>query len=233
MKQQNIIDTVSAWYKTDGFYERLVFFGFETIRPFLKGKKLLEIGPADGAMTKLLVPYFTDITLVEPSHKYVTLLQKIFPNITVCEKQIETFSPPTTYDTIVMAHVLEHISEPVKILKQLKTMMHKNSRLILIVPNADSLHRHLGVSMNLLPTTTTLNEYDKKLGHKRVYTQTLLYKQIRSAGLKILSGGGIMLKPLSNQQMESWDKKIIQGLFETGKLFPNLCAELYCVCTST
>jgi len=231
MTQQHIINKVSSWYKTAGFYKRLVGFGFQTIQPYLTGKSLLEIGPADGAMTRLFAPPFTKLTLIEPSKNYVKLLHKQFPQADIHQTFIEHFKTEKIFDTIVMAHVLEHVGQPVSVLKRLRTMMHKKSRLILIVPNADSLHRNLGVSMGLLSKTTALNDYDKKLGHKRVYTRSLLQKHIAAAGFKIQSRGGIMLKPLSNNQMESWDKKIIEGLFETGKIFPDLCAELFCVCT--
>jgi 2-polyprenyl-3-methyl-5-hydroxy-6-metoxy-1,4-benzoquinol methylase len=230
MKKQSAIETVSSWYKTEGFYKDLVSFGFETIKPFLKGKTLLEIGPADGAMTKLLAPRFSHISLIEPSEKYAKLLRKEFPGATIHRTFLEQFSPTQTYDTIIMAHVLEHVDQPVTALKKLTISMNASSRLIIIVPNAQSLHRHLGVAMGLLKTVYSLNAYDKKLGHKRVYDHTQLHNDIHSAGLRCIRDGGIMMKLLSNAQMESWNPRIIRGLFSIGKTFPDICAELYAVC---
>jgi 2-polyprenyl-3-methyl-5-hydroxy-6-metoxy-1,4-benzoquinol methylase len=231
MKRQHVIDKVSSWYKTAGFYQRLVGLDIRTIQPYLTGRSLLEIGPADGAMTQFLTRKFSELTLVEPSKTYAALLRKKFPAADIRQTVIEHFTTEKIFDTIIMAHVLEHVGQPVSILKRVKKLMQRTSQLILIVPNANSLHRHLGVAMGLIPRITALNAYDTKLGHRRVYTRKLLQKHIREAGLKVKSYGGIMLKPLSNNQMESWDKKIIEGLYLTGKTFPDLCAELYFVCT--
>jgi len=230
MKKQQIIERVSSWYTTSGFYKQLVNFGFQTIQPFLKGKTVLEIGPADGAMTKLLTRRFSHISLIEPSHKYATMLQKAFPKATIYQSFVENFHPPQTYDTIVMAHVLEHVPRPVQALKHLKKAMRKSSRLIIVVPNANSIHRHVGVAMHLLNDVHDLNAYDKKLGHQRIYDSVLLRSHIKRAGLSIVAQGGIMVKPLSNAQMESWNPKIINGLFKVGQKLPDLCAELYMIC---
>lgn len=233
MKNQTTIEHVSSWYKTDGFYKQLVALGFESVKPFLKGKKLLEIGPADGAMTKFFTHSFRDISLLEPSHKYATMLHKSFPGATIHESLVENFVPPTTYDTIVMAHVLEHVTKPVAALNRIKRAMNQKSRLIIIVPNANSIHRLLGVAMGLIKTKFTLNAYDKKLGHQRVYDGSNLAKHVQRAGLRIVSQGGIMLKPLSNDQMKSWNPDIIRGLFNAGRQLPDLCAEIYVVCVKS
>jgi 2-polyprenyl-3-methyl-5-hydroxy-6-metoxy-1,4-benzoquinol methylase len=230
MKKQQTVDRVSSWYTTAGFYKQLVQFGFRTIQPFLNGKTVLEIGPADGAMTTLLSDHFPDISLVEPSGKYAIMLHKKFPEAVIHQSLVENFHPPGTYDTIIMAHVLEHITDPVLALKHLKKAMQKSSRLIIIVPNADSIHRHVGVAMHLLRNIHDLNAYDKKLGHQRVYDRAQLHSHIKRAGLSIVSEGGIMIKPLSNAQMESWKPKMIQALYTIGKSMPKECGELYCIC---
>ena len=95
------------------------------------------------------------------------------------------------------------------------------------VPNAHSLHRQLGVKMGLLEKVTDLNAQDKKLGHKRVYTPALLSEHIQQSGLVADRIGGIMLKPLSNRQMNDWDEPMLKALFELGDDFPELSSELY------
>lgn len=230
MNKHADVNTVSSWYKTGGFYKTLVNLGFETIQPFFRGQSLLEIGPADGAMTEFLVKHFSRVVLLEPSKRYVNILKSRFPHAVVMQQFVESFVPTATYDTIIMAHVLEHIENPVSALVNLKKAMHQSSRLIIIVPNADSVHRHLGVAMGLLPQRTALNAYDKQLGHKRVYTRALLTKHIHDSGLEITHSGGILIKPLSNDQMKSWNSTIVHGLFIIGRKLPDLCSELYVVC---
>jgi len=37
----------------------------------------------------------------------------------------------------------------------------------------------------------------------------------------------VLLKPLSNSQMESWDPDIIEALYEVGKELPDYCSPIY------
>ena len=60
----------------------------------------------------------------------------------------------------------------------------------------------------------------------------LLKSHLTSSGFKILDSGGIFLKPISNKQIEdTWTPEMIEGFYETGKYFPENCAEIFVVCT--
>lgn len=48
-------------------------------------------------------------------------------------------SCPNTFDVITLFHVLEHLSDPITILKKLKTKMNKDSTLIIEVPSATDI----------------------------------------------------------------------------------------------
>jgi len=69
------------------------------------------------------------------------------------------------------------------------------------VPNADSLHRRIGKSMGMLEEVTDLNDSDHRLGHRRVYTRSLLRQHIEEAGLEIVHFTGVGMKPFSNAQL--------------------------------
>jgi hypothetical protein len=75
-----------------------------------------------------------------------------------------------------------------------------------------------------------LNDYsarDIQLGHMRVYDISLLTQHVAAAGLEVIDLQGILIKPLSNAQMQSWGPAVIDALFEVGREEPDLCNELY------
>jgi hypothetical protein len=74
-----------------------------------------------------------------------------------------------------------------------------------------------------------LTESDVGKGHKRIYDKDSLKLDFESAGLTIEYLGGILLKPLSHKQMESWDKKVVDALFEIGHELPDYCSSLIIV----
>lgn len=233
-QEQRKLDEISKWYsnKNWGFYTKIVELSYRSIKPFFQPGNVLEIGPADGEMTRMLVTDFDQITVVDAAKKYVDKVIKLNPKITGYTSLIEDFDTDKRFDIIIMSHLLEHLQKPIKVLEKVKNFLKPAGRLIIIVPNANSLHRQVGVKMGLLQKTAQLNDADISVDHKRVYTRALLRKHILKAGLNIKSMGGIMLKPLSNQQIEKqWTIEQIEAFYQLGKDYPALCSELYIVCT--
>jgi len=234
-KERDTLTNVSDWYKnTDwGFYTKIVWYSYVTIKPFFHGDKCLEMGPADGEMTKFLKDDFKKLVVVDAAEKYVKSAEKLSKNIEGHVALFEEFDPTQKFDIIIMSHVLEHVTDPVAILKRARTWLAPGGRIIAVVPNAGSLHRRLGVRLGMLEKTTQLNEQDIEIGHRRVYTREVLDGDIKTAGLATIAKGGVLLKLLSNAQMLTFENdKLIDGMFELGRDFPQLCSELYSVCIS-
>jgi SAM-dependent methyltransferase len=229
--KKKTIQKVSEWYRTKGFYKRLIDYEFEEMKRYFKGPSLMEIGPADGHHTKDLLKHFDTVVCVEPSKKYAQMLKKIYGNkIEVIQKFVEDIPHKSKYDTIICSHVLEHMPRPVAALKKIKEFMHDGSNLIIIVPNAYSIHRLVAVQMGMLEHVKELNELDKKLGHFRVYDQNDLVSHLKSAGLQPEILSGVFLKVLSNSQLEKWNTPLLDGFYRVGKQLPLMCADILVVC---
>lgn len=227
------LENVSGWYKNTkwGFYTKIVWYSYVSIKPFFVGEDCLEMGPADGEMTRFISRDFRSLDVVDASSKYVKAAEKLSQNIAGHTALFEEFRPQKNYDTIIMAHVLEHVSDPALVLEIASKWLKPNGRIIIVVPNADSLHRRLGVKLGLLDKMNQLNDQDLKIGHRRVYDPEYLEHDIKKAKLNVINKGGVFLKLLSNAQMMSFDDdKLVDGMFELGKDFPQLCSEIFAVC---
>jgi len=233
--ERDFLSNISGWYKnTDwGFYTKIVWYSYVSVKPFFVGSSCLEMGPADGEMTKFLAGDFASLSVVDASPRFVAAAEALAPNVTGHVSLFEEFSPPESYDTIVMSHVLEHVAHPVAVLEQARSWLRAGGRIIAIVPNADSLHRRLGVKLGMLQGQNQLNEQDIEIGHRRVYNREEFDRDVLSARLRIVAKGGIFLKLLSNNQMLMFDDdKLIYGMFELGKDLPQLCSEIYSICVA-
>ena len=73
------------------------------------------------------------------------------------------------FNTILALHILEHLEDPINFLKTMKSLLADKGKIIIVVPNAESLHRHLGVKMGIIETIYDLGEEDIRVGHKRIY----------------------------------------------------------------
>lgn len=215
--------------KNLGFDLKIIKKGFEVFRPYFKNGKGLELGPGNGAMTELLLEYFTDLTVVEGSK---TLIESIPERSNLCKVNslFEDFEPNSKFDTIIMNHVLEHIKDPIVLLKRIKSWMNEDAVLIIGVPNAKSFHRIAAVHMGLLVNEYSLNERDISLGHYRVYDFESLKNDVLEAGFKIIHEGGVFLKFLSNKQIEMFlNDKTVDAYFEIAPQFYQNAAEIYLI----
>ena len=224
-------DKFASFYTKDilDFDLKLVEYGYNSYRPYFKGTICLELGPATGYMTRYLVNDFEKITAVEGA-------KELLDQITEHEKLIkvhalfEEFEPAQKYDTIVMNHVLEHIKEPVALLKRIKTWLADDGVFIVGVPNAKSFHRLAAVKMGLIETESQLNDRDISLGHYRVYDSDLLQQHLSEANFTTVAKGGIFLKFLSNGQIEKFfTPEMVAAYYQLGKSFQDNCAEIFIV----
>jgi len=213
-------------------YEKYKQYRFESLRLHFFGDSVLEIGPAEGDMTAGLMEYFIRVAVVEGSKESAKQLRKRFKTdgLVVHEGLIENLRIKETFDTIVLSHVLEHLTDPIQVLRNLQTCMSDDGVLLVMVPNADSIHRHIGTLMGMLPDVYALNEVDVNIGHRRVYDFPQLEKEFARAGYDIVDRGGMFIKPLSNRQMvEAVSDSAMDAFFKLGNRFPEISCEIFVV----
>lgn len=216
----------------EGVNLNTVEYNAEIFKRYLKkGDSILELGPAEGAMTDLLYPIYSEnYTVVDAVVSYVDILKKRHPGIKGEATLIEEYQPTQYYDSIILGHVLEHVDNPVKILRKCKSWLKTSGQIMLSVPNCNSIHRQAAVIMGLQENVKNLSEMDKTHGHRRVYSWQELADDFESAGLHVVKMGGYWLKPLSNAQLEAtWTKQMMDAFMLLGEKYPEIAAEIYVV----
>ncbi|MCI0391803.1 MAG: class I SAM-dependent methyltransferase [Acidobacteria bacterium] len=203
-------------------------YDFRALRPFLKGPAVLEMGCGRGETTRMLAEIFPHLHVVDASRRCIELASvKVPETARFFQGFFEEFEPPCRYDSILLLEVLEHLEDPVLVLKRAASWLNPGGTLHIMVPHARSLHRRLGVAMGLLPAVDALNDRDRQVGHRRVYTLESLLAEVNDAGLQVARHQGIFLKILSNAQMENLDPKLIEALFVVGHELPDFCSTIY------
>ena len=210
---------------------KLIEFQYPLFKQYFTGSTCLELGPATGYMTRLLVHDFKTVHAVDGSQKLLDQIAPVVNLIKTCSL-FEQYEPPQRFETIMMNHVLEHIEQPVELLKKIKNWLAPYGVLIVGVPNAKSFHRLAAVEMGLLDTEYQLNARDHELGHYRVYDFNLLEQAVKEAGFAVKKKNGTYLKFLSNAQMEkSMDDSMMLAYHKLGNQFIENCAEIILVLT--
>jgi 2-polyprenyl-3-methyl-5-hydroxy-6-metoxy-1,4-benzoquinol methylase len=203
---------------------------YEIYKRFLKEGNVLELGPAEGLMTEQLTNKMEDITVVEGSVFFCEQLEIKFPGIKVINSLFEDYEPTKKFSNILLGHVLEHVNDPIEILKLVKQWLKPDGIILAAVPNSRSLHRQASVIMGILPSEDSMSELDHHHGHRRIYNPESFRSDFIKAGFQVLNYGGYWLKPVSNSQLNtSWTKEMLLAFMKLGERYPDIAAEIYVV----
>ncbi len=230
----NSLDASAAHYQSDAGRLDADFVNHYTEllqRPWFTGARALQLGLGNGALARQLAPHFQAFTIVEGSSAIVADFKNPPANCRVVTSFFEQFTPPAPADRIFGNHMLEHVDDPVAVLRRTRDWLAPEGRALFTVPNAGSLHRRIGVELGLLPATNSLNAQDHVLGHRRVYTAAEFRADLEKAGYVVEQLHGYMLKVVSNSQMKTWNRDLIDATYRVSLTLPTeFCANLFAVC---
>ncbi len=213
-------------------------FMLRAFLPFMRQGSLLELGSFKGDFTKRFLKHFRDVTCVEASADAIEEAKtKLGSKAQFIHGTFETVTLPKRYDHIVLTHVLEHLDDPVRVLKRINDeWLAEGGRLFLVCPNANAPSRQIAVKMGLISHNEAVTPAEAEHGHRITYTRETLARDALAAGLNITHRSGIFFKALANFQ---WDKLLatdiiskeyLDGCYQLGLDYPDLCASIFLVC---
>jgi len=213
-------------------------FMLNSFKPFLKDGNLLELGSFKGDFTKRFIPYFDDITCVEAADEAIKEAKKnLGDKVKLINSLFENATLPVKYDNIVLTHVLEHLDDPVLVLKRINDeWLTDSGRFFLVCPNANAPSRQIAVKMGLISHNSAVTSAEKEHGHKITYTLDTLERDAKIAGLRVVHRSGIFFKALANFQ---WDQLLqtdiisedyLEGCYQLGHQYPDLCSSIFLLC---
>ena len=106
---------------------------------FLPKGKLLDVGPGSGYILHVLTDWGWQVTGLELSNKAIKVLKKSgFKNVYQGDIFSHKFSP-NSFDLVRYSLVMEHVASPRKELELVKKVLNKRGKVLIIVPNIDSI----------------------------------------------------------------------------------------------
>lgn len=233
-----IKDSPSRQYAYDFDFDVMHRFKIREFERFFRNGSLLELGSHTGSFTEFLMPFFDDITCLEASDDALEAARaRLGERVEFIHGTLESVSLPRRYDNIVLTHVLEHLDDPVQILRRVNTeWLEDGGRLFLVVPNANAPSRQIAVLMGLISHNAAITAGEAEHGHKRTYALDTLERDVSLAGLNVVHRAGIFFKALANFQ---WDRLLqtdiiseeyLEGCYKLGQRYPDLCSSIFLLC---
>lgn len=231
-------DTADRKYGYNFDFDVMHLYMLKSFIPFFKDGNLLELGSFKGNFTKRIIPFFKDITCVEASDEAIEIAKReLGDKVKYINSLFETVILPTTYDNIILTHVLEHLDDPVAVLKRINNeWLSDHGRFFLVCPNANAPSRQIAVKMGLISHNSAVTPAEKEHGHRITYTLDTLERDAKTAGLHVVHRSGIFFKALANFQ---WDRLLdtdiispeyLEGCYQLGQQYPDLCSSIFLMC---
>ena len=213
-------------------------FMMNAFEPFFKAGSVLELGSYRGDFTQRLASRFNDITCVEASDAAMAEAQsRLGDKVQFIHSRFEEVILPRRYDNIILTHVLEHIDDPVALLKRInEEWLTEDGRLFLVCPNANAPSRQIAVLMGLISHQSAVTSPEAAHGHRRTYSLDTLERDAAAGGLEVVNRTGVFFKALANFQ---WDhlmqttiisKEYLHGCYQLGQKYPDLCSSIFLLC---
>jgi len=235
---KELLDTEDHKYGYSFDFDVMHPFMIRSFIPFFKEGAILELGSYKGDFTQRFLPFFNDITCVEASSEAIEIAKaKLSDRVKLVHSRFENVVLNSKYDNIVLTHVLEHLDNPVSILRKINDeWLSDTGRFFLVCPNANAPSRQIAVKMGLISHNSAITPAEKEHGHRITYTLDTLERDAVAAGLHVVYRSGIFFKALANFQ---WDrllntdiisKEYLEGCYQLGHVYPDLCSSIFLMC---
>ena len=152
---------------------RFAEWTLDLVKPYI-GDMLIEIGAGIGNNTRMLRRSCKSVILTDIEPRYISLLREEYAHDTSVFSELwDVVTPPPELpfspDTAFCSNVLEHVLDQGQALQNIHSLLSKNSRLILIVPQGNYLYCSL----------------DEALAHHRRYSRKSLKDLLLRNNFKI------------------------------------------------
>jgi 2-polyprenyl-3-methyl-5-hydroxy-6-metoxy-1,4-benzoquinol methylase len=184
----------------------------ELLKMVGNGKRVLEVGPGAGHVTKQLAQQQCEVTCVEKSKHMSTMAKEFCANMIVGDIESDAIRGQLStekFDVITFGDVIEHLRDPAEVLKHVRPLIAPAGYLVASIPNV----AHRSVRLSLL-----FGEFDyADMGlldqtHLRFFTIRTIEKMMNECGFKIVKIVRIRDASLMDtllRKTASWSQRVL------------------------
>ena len=154
-----------------------------------KKSRVLEIGSGHGFFLEIMKTNGFDIIGYDISKEKRKYSKKV-TDVPVYDINInEKIPADNKFDIVVLFHTLEHITEPITLLKNIKKLLKPKGKILIEVPNSDDFH---------LKLNKFYKEFYWERAHIHYFNPKILKNVIRKSGFKNIRIVGVQRYGIEN-----------------------------------
>jgi SAM-dependent methyltransferase len=205
----------AQWIETRSMLERtqatMARRRYQDLAPFRPGRALLEIGCGTGEFLAITKAAGHTVSGLDLSADVVAHVANRYPDIEIhCGTLKSIDFPPGTFDVITALHVIEHVSDPVGLLREMAGLLRTGGLVYIRVPNLDCWYRRV----------LGRNWWDFCVAHEVHFTDLSLRLALTQAGLEVID-----VRSAESDAEHSW-WPVTPLLLRRGKILRSLSNKL-------
>ncbi len=179
--------------------------GSKIVRMVGQGRRVLELGPGPGAITRLLHGNHCRVVALEIDSQAIEMVSPFCEKVVSCNlndsdwpKSLADIAP---FDTIVAGDVLEHLYDPWATLANLSPLLANNGQIVLSIPHAG----HNAIVASLLSGKFEYQPWgllDRT--HIRFFGIHDIQNLVSGAGYKIIEADFVVKNPEQTEFAKLW-----------------------------
>jgi 2-polyprenyl-3-methyl-5-hydroxy-6-metoxy-1,4-benzoquinol methylase len=178
-------------------------------------RKILDFGCGDGELISAIRGNF-DVCGVEPENQKRNKLNGLGVR---CVAGLADFDAEEQFDLVMLYHVIEHLYEPEKMLKDINMILRKGGLIIIETPNSCD-------ALLTLYQCLEFSNFTYWSHHPYLYSKKSLSLLLERTGFEVLESDGVQRYSLANHLM--WlSRGIPSGHVEWGSLFDEEARKSY------
>ena len=162
---------------------------YEFVKDKVVDKALLDFGCGAGGFIEIVKQYTRKVSGVELEKSLQTSFKK--RNLNVFANLLEVQKEGLKYDLITAFHVIEHLQNPKRVLKDLSSLLEENGEMIVEVPNSDD-------ALLTLYENIDFQNFSYWSQHLFLFNENTMTELIKQSGLRLNWIRHIQRYPLSN-----------------------------------
>jgi ubiquinone/menaquinone biosynthesis C-methylase UbiE len=199
------------------FDERSLEADYATLQPLLRqGWRVLDVGCGTGAISKGIAQQIGSnghVTGIDNTEYFIESGKKTYAeteNLNLVYADLYEFEPVEKFDLIVAARVLQWLSDPLKAIKKLKSMLKPNGILSILDYNHEALEWQPAPPASMRQFYATFLRWRSDAGMNNIMADTLpdLFKEAGLNSIDVLKANEVYKKGEENfaNKVAIWSK---------------------------
>ena len=168
-------------------------------------RKILEIGPGNNSVNQKF-PEFERYTILEPIQYFLETNEIKNVKIEIRNETVEEFidsKPETKYDLIILSSVIHEIQDPEAFLISLSNLIDVNTKILVVIPNNQSIHRIIGELEGYERAGSSLTQTEKRMQQGISFSVGSFVEFAALTGYKVSDIFTSFIKPLPHFKMHN------------------------------